>query len=251
MMFSDGVLMAYVDGELDGETAAAVDAAITQSPELAARVERQRKLRRAVYAAFEPVLHEPMPQRLLEAVRGSVATTPAKAALSPRRWAWFEWGAMAASIALGVLAGGVFLGDSRHVPPVAETAADLVADRTGLLAHGALARALSEQLAGAQAPDAPVSVGLSFVSTAGEYCRTFTLAQGGAARAGGLACKSGGKWRLQVIAQDDRPGATSGEYRTAGTEIPPLVLRAVEDRIQGVALDAEAERAAQRRGWVR
>lgn len=259
MTFSDDVLMAYVDGELDGETSAAVGAALARDPELAARVERQRKLRLAVHAAYAPVLVEPMPQRLLDAARGA-ATTPAtspagpagkdaaRAILSPRRWTWFEWGAMAASVVLGVLVGGVFLSDSRQVPP----AADLVADRTGLLARGALARALSEQLAGAQAADAPVRVGLSFVSTAGEYCRTFTLVQGGAAaRLGGLACKSGGQWRLQVIAQDDRPGATSGEYRTAGTENPPLVLRAVEDRIRGVALDAEAERAAQQRGWVR
>lgn len=263
MSFPDDVLMAYVDGELDGETTAAVDAAVAQSPEFAARVERQRALRRTVCAAFEPVLQEPMPQRLLDTARGAAAmpvasriapggTGAVRAVLSPRRWAWFEWGAMATSVALGVLVGGVFLGNSRHVPMVAETTADFVADRTGMLARGALARALSEQLASTQPPDAPVRVGLSFVSTAGEYCRTFALQEGGAAaRLGGLACKRGGEWRLQVIAQDDRRGGVSGGYRMAGIEVPPPVLRAVEDRMRGSALDAEAERAAQQRAWER
>ena len=248
MTFTDDVLMAYVDRELDAQTRAAIDAALAQDPGLAARLERQRKLRLAVHAAYEPVLAEPMPQRLLDAARGAAAA-PASVA---RRWSWFEWSAMAASVVVGVLAGGVLLNESRRVPPVAETTADFVADRTGMLARGALAHALAEQLASTQAAEAPVRVGLSFVSAAGEYCRTFTLAQDSAAgRLGGLACRTGDEWRVQVVAQDDRRGAATGAYRMAGIEMPSPVLRAVEDRIQGAALDAEAERAAQRRGWVR
>lgn len=248
MTFSDDVLMAYVDRELDAQTRAALDGALAQDPELAARLERQRKLRLAVHAAYEPVLAEPMPQRLLDVARGAAAA-PASVA---RRWSWFEWSAMAASVVLGVLAGGTFLGEMRRAPATGEPAANFVADRAGMLARGALARALAEQLASAQPADAPVRVGLSFVSAAGEYCRTFTLAEDGAAgHLAGLACRSAGEWRVQVIAQDDRRGAASGGYRMAGIEMPPPVLRAVEDRIQGTALDAEAERAAQRRGWVR
>lgn len=262
MTFSDETLMAYVDRELDAATAAAIEAAMVQDPDLAARVERQRKLRGAVYAAYEPVSKEPLPERLLEAARGAAATPPAPdrvsrdaarfARAATRRWTWFEWSAVAASIALGVAIGSAFLGDMRRGAPAGDIAADFVADQGQLLARGALARALSEQLASSQPSDAAVRVGLTFVSAAGNYCRTFTLERGaGSARLAGLACKGTGEWRVQLIAQGDRPSGTAGEYRTAAADLPQAVLRAVEERIQGGALDAQAERAARERNWTR
>ena len=244
MTYPDETLMAYVDRELDAAATAVLDAAIAQDPELAARVERQRKLRAAVHAAFEPVLQEPMPQRLLDAASG--AAPVATASRTPRRWAWFEWSAMAASVVLGVLIGSAFLGDSRRAPAV-DPSTDLVAERGHVVARGGLALALSEQLASTQKADAPVRIGLTFLSKDGEYCRSFTLEKGAAA---GLACSNGGEWRVQVIAQADRAGK-SGDYRTAASQLPPAVLREVDERMQGSSLDAEAERAAQQRGWKR
>jgi hypothetical protein len=244
MTYSDETLMTYVDRELDAATTAALDAAIAQDPELAARVERQRKLRLAVHAAFEPVLQEPMPKRLLEAASGAAPLSTASRV--PRRWAWFEWSAMAASVALGVLIGSAYVGESRRSPPT-DAGADLVAERGHVVARGGLALALSEQLASTQKADAPVRIGLTFLSKAGEYCRTFALEKGAAA---GLACSSGGEWRVQVIAPADRAGK-AGEYQTAATQLPPAVLREVDERIQGSSLDAAAERAAQQRGWKR
>lgn len=258
MTFSDETLMTYVDGELDASTSAALEAAIAKDPELAARAKRQRQLRLAVCAAFEPVLQEPVPQRLLDAVRGTAtpqgndATTirVARAAWSPRPWTWFEWGAMAASILFGLFIGTAFLDRLRYRAPVAGIAADLVADHGQLLAAGTLGRALTEQLASAQASDVPVRIGLTFVSTAGELCRTFTFQRGAdVVGLAGLACKGGGKWRVQVIAPGDRGTESGGDYRTAAAELPPAVLHAVKDRIHGDAFDAEAERAAQQRGW--
>lgn len=264
MTYSDETLMAYVDRELDAATSAALDAATAKDPELAARVERQRKLRLAVYAAFEPVLQEPMPERLLDATRGAAATPIApkgkdaatvriaRPAWSLRAWTRFEWGAMVASIALGVFISAAFLDGSWRGAPVVSVAADLVADRGQLFARGTLARALSEQLTSAQASDAPVRIGLTFVSTAGDLCRTFTLERSAdVASLAGLACRGVGEWRLQVIAQGDRRSGSARDYRTAAAELPPAVLQAVKDRIQGDALDAEAERAAQQRGWTR
>ena len=244
MKYSDETLMAYVDRELDAPSMAAIDAALTGDPDLAARVERQRKLRNAVQAAFEPVLQEPMPKRLLDAASGAAPLSTASRA--PRPWAWFEWSAMAASVVLGVLIGSAYVGDSRRAPPV-NAGADLVAERGHVVARGRLALALSEQLASTQKPAAPVRIGLTFVSKGGEYCRTFALESGAAA---GLACSSAGEWRVQVIAPADRAGKV-GEYQTAATQLPPAVLREVDERIQGSSLDAAAERAAQQRGWKR
>ena len=83
MTYSDEMLMAYVDRELDAATTASIDAAIARDPELAARVERQRKLARAVHAAYEPILDEPMPRRLLDAATGAAPVATAVGAAAP------------------------------------------------------------------------------------------------------------------------------------------------------------------------
>ena len=240
MTFSDDRLMAYVDGELDPASNAEIDAAVARDPALAARVERQRKLRVAVHEAFEPILQEPMPKRLLDAASGTAPASPA--ARASRRWTWFEWSAMAASAVLGALIGGAFLGDSLRAPST-----ELVAERGHVAARGRLALALSEQLASTQKPDASVRIGLTFLSKGGEYCRTFTLERGAAA---GLACASAGEWRVRMLSQAE-PAGRPGEYRPAAGALPPAILRAVEEQIQGSSLDAAAERAAQQNGWKR
>jgi hypothetical protein len=243
MTYSDEMLMAYVDRELDAATTASIDAAVARDPGLAARVERQRKLAQAVHAAYKPILEEPMPKRLLDAASGAApAAAPARA---PRRWAWFEWSAMAASLALGVAIGAVFIGE--HGRGTTDGAADIIANQGQLLAQGALARALSDQLASTQKPDAPVRIGVTFVSKVGGYCRTFALGRSSAA---GLACSSGTGWRIEVLAQAERSGKAP-EYRAAAGSLAPAVQRAMEERIQGSSLDAAAERAAQQSGWRR
>ena len=244
MTFSDDRLMAYVDRELDPASTAEIDAAIARDAELRARVEHQRKLRAAVHAAFEPILQEPMPKRLLDAAHGTAPVSSASRA--SRRWTWFEWSAMAASVVLGALIGSAFIVESRRAPAL-DPSTDLIAERGHVVARGKLAHALSEQLAGTQKPDASVRIGLTFVSKGGEYCRTFTLEKGAAA---GLACSSAGEWRVRMLSQAE-PAARPGEYRPAAGELPPAILRAVEEQIQGSSLDAAAERAAQQNGWKR
>ena len=66
-------LMAYADGELDPVERAQVEAAIGGDPSLARRVEKHRALRSKVSSAFNSVLDEPVPERLLNAVRGAPA----------------------------------------------------------------------------------------------------------------------------------------------------------------------------------
>ncbi|HEY2926173.1 zf-HC2 domain-containing protein [Piscinibacter sp.] len=251
MTISDDTLHAYVDGELDAAARAEVEAAIATDPQLAQRVQQQQSLRGLLRAAYDPVLDEPMPARLLAAAHGAAPAAKVvdlaaerasrKAAATPlRAWAggWPQWGAMAACLVVGI-----FVGRSVLIAP----AGDEVATRGGqMVARGELARSLSTQLASAQAADAPVQIGLSFVTRGDEYCRTFLLRQGGAA---GLACRHGDDWQLRVWAQESAASAGAGALRMAATPTPPAVLRAVDEQIQGSALDAEAERAALQRGW--
>jgi hypothetical protein len=246
MSYADETIMAYVDRELDEATAAALETAAARDAELAARIERGRRLRAALQAAYAPVLDEPIPQRLLATLQAPPRVVDVAAAPAPRaarwrlRWRWFEWGALAASLALGALIGSLV---------ALETRAPIGTEGGQLVARGALARALTEQLAAAPPDDAPVRIGLSFVSKAGEYCRTFALAS--ATPLAGLACRSDDRWRVQVVAAGEAAAVAPGGYRPAATELPSAVLRAVDEAIAGTALDAEAERAARDRGWRR
>ncbi len=64
MKLSENELHAYLDDQLDAEGRRAVEAHLAQSPEDAARVTAYRELNAALHTAFDPVLDEPVPDRL-------------------------------------------------------------------------------------------------------------------------------------------------------------------------------------------
>ena len=241
MSFSDEILMAYADGELDAALREQVEQAMRSDPQVAAAVERHRALRADVFAAFAGVLDEPVPARLQPQPASPVRIDALQAAGArplPPRWSWQNWGALAASLVVGVLAGAL---GWRGTHP-ADGAALFGRQGDALVARGPLADALSQQLAAASAPGAGgVRMGVSFRARDGAYCRSFTLGANA-----GLACRGGQEWRIPVLAESERQ---QGEYRQAGTALPAAVLDAIDQRIAGPALDAQAERAARARGW--
>ncbi|MGE0797986.1 MAG: anti-sigma factor [Lautropia sp.] len=64
---SDAELHAYLDGELSGERRRAVERLIADDPALDARLQAYRAQQRLLHDAFDPVLDEPVPARLLAA----------------------------------------------------------------------------------------------------------------------------------------------------------------------------------------
>ncbi len=249
MTIRDETLMAYVDGELDGEARAEVERAISGDAEVAHRVARHRSLRRMLHAAYDPVLEEPVPERLVATVRTAQADTssanviPLRGARTSaaRRWSTREWTAIAASLIVGALVSALVLRSFEAAP---------VVSRDGqLIARGALADALSTQLASRPSSDAPVAIGVTFVSRSGDYCRTFALRrQSGMA---GLACRVGDAWRVDALARGETAPSGSGAYRPAASAIPQAVLDAASAEMAGEPLDARAEAAARARGWRR
>ncbi len=243
MTFSDETLMAYADGELDGPGRAAVEAAMAADPEVARRIAQHQALRSRLHAAFEPVLAEPLPERLLAAARGTAPQPRAGKVTAlrraPARWSWPQWGALAASLLLGALLGPWLVR--------APGRAALITHDGAVLAAGTLARALSEQLASNQPADAAVQIGVSFRSRGGDYCRTFVLREKSALA--GLACRDHGAWRLETLAASESAPAAGGEYRAAATALPPAVAGTLDALIAGEPLDANAEAAARDRGW--
>lgn len=251
MRISDEILMAYADGELDDAARREVELAMRRDPAIAEQVRRHQALRSNVFDAFSSTLEEEVPQRLHAAARsGKVvhldSVRPVKAAPPPAppapkpRWSWPEWGALAATLVLGVLAGSLGLKSASD----AATLAAIEVDSGMLKAEGKLAAALNVQLASASADGVGMKVGLTFVNREGNYCRSFTMP-----RSAGLACRENGTWTLPVMVRHE-PGA-EGQYRQAGAAMPPAVLAAIDERIVGPALDANAEKMAQQRGWQR
>lgn len=254
MKFSDDTLMTYADGELGEPERSEVERAEREDPAVAAAISRHRALRADVFAAFAGVLDEPVPARLqasagngaagsnissLDAARqrkAQLAADPPRAVARARSWP--RWGALAASLAVGVLAGQAWLGGPGG-------GAALVALDAGgqLLARGELATALSEQLAGSGQSGKRVQIGISFAARDGSFCRSFTVS--GSA---GLACRQGDSWRIPVLREVPADGAA---YRQASSAAPPAVLDVIDERIDGAALDAAAERKARDRHWQR
>ncbi|MGH8130226.1 MAG: anti-sigma factor family protein [Steroidobacteraceae bacterium] len=243
MRFSDEMLMAYADGELDLVARAEIEAAMADDPAIAHAVERHRAFAARLRSAYSGVLEEPVPERLADLVKGPVAAPVvdlasmraerAQAHALMGRWQLPRWSALAASVAVGLFVGMLLMrGPSA---PYEESA-------VGLVAREELDVALTSQLASA-ASDSHVRVGISFRDRGGAYCRTFHLQR--EAPLAGLACRSGDEWKLQVLAAAP---AREGELRPAAA-MPMAVLHAVDAAIEGDPLDAAAEAAARDAGW--
>ncbi|TAM58394.1 MAG: hypothetical protein EPN49_12660 [Rhodanobacter sp.] len=244
----EDTLQAYVDGELDAAATARIDAALAHDDVLARRVQQARALRAQLQAAFDPVLDEPVPERLSALLRPApphtaTAATPFVVPAGRRGFGagrrralrrWLMPAAVAASIA--VLAVGLWWrpGDG------------LVRVHDGRqFAAGALSDALDRALASEPDPRAPISIGLSFRSADGHICRTFIDRT--RPPMAGLACHDNAGWSLPVLSAAEKPAG--GELRQAASALPPDVQAAVDARIRGEAFDAQQERAARDAGW--
>lgn len=237
--------MAFADGELDEKLRAEIKLAAEQDPELARRVAQHSALRTEVAGAYSGVLDQEVPERLRAAARGgraappratgNVVQFPSRSARTPApRWSAREWTAMAASLVLGGLLSWQF---------ALRSGGDIASQDGALVARGALAEALNTQLASNQAPDAAIRIGLTFKSADGAYCRSFYASD---SQTAGLACRSGEQWQLPVTSS---AASQSGENRPASGLDDPALLRAIEARMKGEALDAPDESAAMSGGW--
>lgn len=224
-------LAAYADGELNAADRMVVEAELEGSPELRAQLAAHHTLKASLAAHFAPIAEQPVPERLITAVRRHASDadiiefkrpkSDRSSASSLRRWTWLAAPALAASVALAV-----FVPGSRQ---------------TDDYASGELARALDQQLVATQSSTAPVRILLSFRSDDDRYCRAFS-----AASVAGIACRGGAGWRLEErIAAS---GQSAPEYRQAGSGAEDL-MAAVQEMAAGPALDAVEELQARTRGW--
>jgi anti-sigma factor RsiW len=120
----DDRLVAYLDGELETEERRAIEAWLDADPAAAVRLAALARAGKLLRLAFDDVMHEPLPDRLIAAARGeggqaaasqvvSLARRRAKKTLAPML-RWRVALPFAASV-VGLLAGGsaAFLGADR------------------------------------------------------------------------------------------------------------------------------------------
>ena len=247
MQIDDEALMAFADGQLTGPEAEAVAAAVSADPALAEKVAEHRRLNETLAQAFNPVLDAPVPPAMLRAAAAtpdsnvaSMADARARKAERPagRRARLFggQWGAIAAALAAGVIAGHVLSLDR-----------GLVREKGGtLVARTALAEALDEQLASDDpaAANSPVRIGLTFRNNQDQYCRTFAAAY--TSSMSGIACRHDGDWEIRLAAAADPLAGTQG-YRQAGSDA--ALITAAQAMMKGDPLDAQQEARARARTW--
>lgn len=229
-------LMAYVDGELAPADRAAFEAEIVRDPALAAAAAAEHRLRERIGGHYAPVADEPVPERLRAMLESGDAQVVDFAAARARRDGrrrprWMEFGAIAATLAVGVIAGQIAGG--RDAGPVA-------VDGGVMIASAALDDALDTQLASAQPADAAIRIGLTFRDHGGQLCRSFD-----APALAGIACRSGDRWQLRRTVSDGS-GTRRTEYRQASSA---AVMAAAQEMMRGPPLDAAAERAARDSHW--
>ena len=247
MKFSDELLIAFVNGELAEPARAAVERALRADPAIAARVAQLRARRSRGYGVVAGGRDSgghahphgtPGGAKIvqLDMVRAARGGSPLPAPDDKPVWTLRHWGAVAAALVAGALAGGF----GWHLWQGEAELASLSGAEGALVAQGRLASALSAQLA-SPGPSGRVRIGISFLAKDGTYCRSFVMDT-----TAGLACRDGGRWKVPVLAQ----GAAGAAWMD-GSGLPPAVLDAIDERIAGAPLGAAAERAAHARGWRR
>ena len=230
-MVSDEQFFAWLDGELEPAEAARVAAEVGANAELTLRAEQHRALQRQLKAPFDRLAQAAIPDRLREAVEADANVVEFPSPKTARTWLTLpQWGAMAATLAVGIITGTML--SPRQTSPV------IVAGGK-MYAGAALGGALDTQLA--SAPGGDVRIGVTFRDPSNAICRTFTDAT-----ASGLACRQGKQWQLRGLF--GAPEGQSGHYRMAAGMDPNLAAL-VGSTMTGEPLDAAQEKAARDSGW--
>lgn len=253
---SDETLVAYVDGELSVEEAAEVEQALATDQQVRETVEMFRDTAEWSRRAYDDVLHEPVPDRLIGAAFGKdvrpMRTEPQRDSAPRSRIAGM---AMAASIALAVGLGGGFGLFHLVGPGGGEAAGPLLVgtvDGSDPL-HLALESAGTGTLI-ANGEGGNVMPLNTFLDREGRYCREFQAVAStpdGLSASFGIACRQpAGPWRIEAIgAPAVATAAVPDRFETAdgATGDPMQVLIGAMSESGPISLDDEAALLAN--GW--
>lgn len=235
----DERLIAFVDGELDGEALLAFQTQLANEPALAERVAAHRWMARQVTAAYGQPPQGSADSALIARLGlgdGRAAAPPNRRAFAGRRGhiGVATLSALAASLALAFIVS----------PAGLRSPSTLVREPEGRpIASGILAASLTNQLAG---EPGRLRIGLSFRTQHG-ICRTFRSDRG----VSGIGCREGDRWLVPMLMAEDSQTAprSSAGYRLAGADFPPAVMAEVDRQIRGEPLSPAEELRLRQHGW--
>lgn len=241
---SDEMFVAFLHGELDEIEIRRVEAAMAADPALELRIEALSRQDDDIRNAFGTVLNAPVPETLIATVN---ATQPEAEIIdiaarherkAQRAWGWPQASAIAASLAIGLLAG--WQGGNT---PTATSEALVIASADGPRLAKNVETMLATVKSGELKSLAALGTGrvtISFQTADGVLCRQFAV-EGSVGTTDGVACRESKGWRLHALGL--RSGE-SGEIRMASGDAAPPVLASVDALIAGEPLDAVAETTA-------
>ena len=250
MSITDEMLMAYTDGELPSDEAQLVEQAIAEDGALADRAAIFADTRRAAKDGLTPRLQDPVPDALVDTIRGTAAAPPASRTPPGKVVSIFG-----RSIALdGPMA-------IWHLPVAALIALIIGATLGWLAGRGDTPIPGGLQAAALDDPEVPralatipsgeslettsgnrISAIASFLSGDGQLCREFEYDQVDLTTVVSVACYQGNRWdvRFAVVAAAD---PESGYAPASSLETLDAYLIASE---AGAPLSIEAEAEALR-----
>jgi hypothetical protein len=205
-IISEETLLALADGDLQGEDAADVEAAVSQDPALRDALRRLRLSSTGIAQTFSQTLDEPVPERLLAAARGA-GSQKSQRAPRPRVTAWaLGLAASLAAFAIGLGSSYLLFPASSGYIPAAETPSDSLAARFEVTLRGALDNGKEDQMFTYASPDigeGTIRLGGRFAMASGSECREFWRQETrGTSQLSdhGIACRgANGSWTMMVL----------------------------------------------------
>jgi surface antigen len=217
----EGLLVAYVDGELDAEQTRAVEALLVVDTDARRCVRELRESAALVLGAFRDKPGTPVPDRMVAMINDAVAKqrAPLRLISSRRthgpRLHWRVPMALAASVAMLAigLSGGYVYSELRVQQAVERAQASRISDRKTI--EAAVTEALEKRLSGASIEWASPASGLrgavtptrTFRDAAGQWCREYeeVIRYGSdIEHRRGIACRTGeGEWKTRLQIGDE------------------------------------------------
>ena len=241
-MSDDDRLNGFLDGELDTGQLAEMKSRFERDTATSARLERMRETDELVRAAFDGPMQEGVPDRFSAAIDRGLARSVGALVLVDEihqpvaandniKVRWRTGGAMAASLALGLLLGSQIMPKRDNDAALSLALDSTPSAKTTLLESG---ESLTPQL--------------SFARVGGGYCRSFILANVSANKAG-LACKTGRTWSIEALIPAATAGSADQGYVLAEGPVTPGLEAIIGDLRAGDPLDKAAEAIMIARSW--
>jgi hypothetical protein len=222
--FSDEILMAYADGQLDELRSAKIRHACADDARILARVEMFRTSRQLLQQVAEQFIEEPVPQQLMCRVQ-ALSDAPIVGNRDLRQTAprfGRRWQRLRIPAALTAMLVAFVAGWSVNAPVIHRAGTDGILAMTAALPPGiinALDHVTSGDAVRIRVANAEIDVLLlGSYESGGRYCREFEVTGTQDAHAGsahGLACREKGMWTTHMIANRASAATVDDAYTPA------------------------------------